>query len=138
MPVGLVVSSIPIPSPDNHKLTVAVGLGGVYWLHLNWGRYFSSPRKIALTIINALIAIIGGTIVSPVRDFDPSRTVLTANSAGWDCMCRAKRFTTTPRTPVLLVPTLAIKTSNLGYLYGVCFLFCFLFPHGIGVFVYNR
>ena len=109
-------------------LTVAVGLGGVYWLHLNWGRYFSSPRKITLTIINALIVIIGGTIVSFVHDFGPSKTVLTANSADWDCMCRAKRFTTTPRAPVLLVPTLAIKTSNFGFLHGVCFLSasCFL------------
>lgn len=48
-------------------LTVAVGLGGIYWLHLNWGRLFSSPRKIALTIINVLIVGIGATIVSSVR-----------------------------------------------------------------------
>ncbi|OJJ86277.1 uncharacterized protein ASPGLDRAFT_45323 [Aspergillus glaucus CBS 516.65] len=38
------------------------GLGGVYWLHLNWGQYFSSPRKIVLTIINVLIVGIGATI----------------------------------------------------------------------------
>lgn len=44
------------------------GLGGIYWLHLNWGRWFSSPRKIALTIVNLLIAGIGATIVSPFFD----------------------------------------------------------------------
>lgn len=38
------------------------GLGGIYWMHLNWGRMFSSPRKIALTIVNAGIIIIGGTL----------------------------------------------------------------------------
>ncbi|KAI9923746.1 hypothetical protein ASPWEDRAFT_163996 [Aspergillus wentii DTO 134E9] len=36
------------------------GLSGVYWLHLNRGQWFSSPRKIALTIINVLIVLIGG------------------------------------------------------------------------------
>ncbi|OKP13522.1 N amino acid transport system protein [Penicillium subrubescens] len=36
------------------------GLGGVYWLHINWGKWFSSPRKICLTIINILIVLIGG------------------------------------------------------------------------------
>ncbi|KAJ5092448.1 hypothetical protein NUU61_007318 [Penicillium alfredii] len=38
------------------------GLGGVYWLHLNWGQYLSSPRKICLTIVNVLIVVIGGTM----------------------------------------------------------------------------
>ncbi|BAE61174.1 unnamed protein product [Aspergillus oryzae RIB40] len=38
------------------------GLSGVYWLHMNWGYWFSSPRKIALTILNFLIVGIGGTI----------------------------------------------------------------------------
>ncbi|KAJ5166302.1 uncharacterized protein N7482_005083 [Penicillium canariense] len=35
------------------------GLGGVYWLHLNWGRWFSSSRNICLTILNMLIVLIG-------------------------------------------------------------------------------
>ncbi|KAJ5865391.1 uncharacterized protein N7529_007307 [Penicillium soppii] len=35
------------------------GLGGVYWLHINKGKWFSSPRKIALTILNFLIILIG-------------------------------------------------------------------------------
>lgn len=37
------------------------GLPGVYWLHINWGRWFSSPRKICLTIVNLLIVCIGAT-----------------------------------------------------------------------------
>ncbi|CAI7565192.1 unnamed protein product [Penicillium viridicatum] len=36
------------------------GLGGVYWLHINRGRWFSSPRKIVLTIVNVVIILIGG------------------------------------------------------------------------------
>lgn len=40
------------------------GLGGVYWLHINYGKWFSSPRKICLAIINVLIVLIGGCMVS--------------------------------------------------------------------------
>ncbi|KAJ5201187.1 Amino acid transporter transmembrane [Penicillium cf. viridicatum] len=36
------------------------GLGGVYWLHINKGKWFTSPRKIALTILNVCIILIGG------------------------------------------------------------------------------
>ncbi|KAJ5984769.1 hypothetical protein N7522_011965 [Penicillium canescens] len=36
------------------------GLGGVYWLHINKGKWLSSPRKIFLTIVNVLIILIGG------------------------------------------------------------------------------
>ncbi|KGO69589.1 Amino acid transporter, transmembrane [Penicillium italicum] len=36
------------------------GLGGVYWLHINKGKWFSSPRKIALTVLNFCIILIGG------------------------------------------------------------------------------
>ncbi|CAG8896817.1 unnamed protein product [Penicillium egyptiacum] len=36
------------------------GLGGVYWLHINKGKWFSSPRKIVLTIVNVCIILIGG------------------------------------------------------------------------------
>ncbi|KAJ5933083.1 hypothetical protein N7516_007572 [Penicillium verrucosum] len=36
------------------------GLGGVYWLHINKGRWFSSPRKIVLTVVNVCIILIGG------------------------------------------------------------------------------
>lgn len=36
------------------------GLGGVYWLHINWGRWFSSPRKTVLTVVNMCIVLIGG------------------------------------------------------------------------------
>ena len=40
------------------------GLSGVFWLFLNKGRWFKGPRKIFLTILNALIVCIGATIVS--------------------------------------------------------------------------
>ncbi|KAJ5962776.1 hypothetical protein N7501_007717 [Penicillium viridicatum] len=36
------------------------GLGGVYWLHINKGQWFSSPRKITLTVVNVVIILIGG------------------------------------------------------------------------------
>ncbi|CAI7655509.1 hypothetical protein PCG10_000896 [Penicillium crustosum] len=36
------------------------GLGGMYWLHINKGKWFSSPRKIVLTIVNVCIVLIGG------------------------------------------------------------------------------
>ncbi|KAL9103065.1 MAG: hypothetical protein Q9163_001863 [Psora crenata] len=38
------------------------GLSGVFWLFLNKGRHFSSPRKIFLTILNAIIFCCGAAI----------------------------------------------------------------------------
>ena len=35
------------------------GLSGIYWLHLNYGQWLSSPKKILLTILNIGIALIG-------------------------------------------------------------------------------
>ena len=40
------------------------GLSGVFWLFMNRGKYFSSPRKIFLTVLNVLIFGIGAAIVS--------------------------------------------------------------------------
>ena len=40
------------------------GLSGVFWLFLNKGRYSSSRRKMALTVLNVLIFCVGGAIVS--------------------------------------------------------------------------
>lgn len=40
------------------------GLSGVFWLYLNRGRYFSTKRKTALTILNFTIFCIGAVIVS--------------------------------------------------------------------------
>ena len=40
------------------------GLSGVFWLHLNKGRYFESRMKIFLTILNSIIVLIGALIVS--------------------------------------------------------------------------
>ncbi|PYH94911.1 amino acid transporter, partial [Aspergillus ellipticus CBS 707.79] len=38
------------------------GLGGVFWLFLNWGRYSSSPRKMFLTGLNLVVVGIGGCL----------------------------------------------------------------------------
>lgn len=41
------------------------GLSGIFWLYMNWGLYFSSPRKMALTLLNAIIVGIGACLVGP-------------------------------------------------------------------------
>lgn len=38
------------------------GLSGVYWLHLNAGQWFASPRKIALTVLNMSIVLFGAAL----------------------------------------------------------------------------
>ncbi|KAL1967210.1 hypothetical protein VTN77DRAFT_3501 [Rasamsonia byssochlamydoides] len=38
------------------------GLSGIFWLFLNKGKWFSSPRKIFLTVVNLLIVGIGGCL----------------------------------------------------------------------------
>ncbi|PLB38855.1 putative neutral amino acid permease [Aspergillus candidus] len=38
------------------------GMSGIFWLFMNWGRYFASPRKITLTVLNLIIVGIGGCL----------------------------------------------------------------------------
>lgn len=40
------------------------GLSGVFWLYMNWGLYFSSWRKMVLTVVNVLIFGVGAALVS--------------------------------------------------------------------------
>ena len=40
------------------------GLSGVFWLFMNKGLWFSSPRKIALTALNVTIVAIAAVLVS--------------------------------------------------------------------------
>ena len=42
------------------------GLSGVFWLHLNKGRWFESRRTIALTVLNSVIVLLGALIVSSI------------------------------------------------------------------------
>ncbi|GIC92691.1 neutral amino acid permease [Aspergillus udagawae] len=35
------------------------GLSGIFWLHLNWGKYTASPRKIFLTVVNLFCLVFG-------------------------------------------------------------------------------
>lgn len=65
--VGLHVSP-PIPwyAPSfffSRILTRADGMSGIFWLFLNWGQLFSSPRKIGLTIVNVITVGIGAALV---------------------------------------------------------------------------
>lgn len=55
------------------------GLSGVFWLYMNRGQYFSSPRKIFLTCLNFLIFLIGGAIVS-LTFYPPAPTFWIAES----------------------------------------------------------
>ncbi|RHZ72673.1 hypothetical protein CDV55_108967 [Aspergillus turcosus] len=38
------------------------GLSGIFWLHLNWGRYSSSPRKMFLTVVNLFCLVFGAVL----------------------------------------------------------------------------
>lgn len=61
------------------------GLSGIYWLHLNYGQWFASPRKIALTVLNAAIAVFG--LVLCVLGLYASGTAIhnDANSNSFTC-----------------------------------------------------
>jgi hypothetical protein len=39
------------------------GLSGIFWLFMNKGLWFSSPRKIALTALNVFVIAVGAAIV---------------------------------------------------------------------------
>jgi len=51
------------------------GLSGVFWLYMNKGRYGSSPRKMALTVLNFLVFCIGAIIVSRRRRRPPPPSI---------------------------------------------------------------
>lgn len=61
---GLAVSRKPnYPIPFAHTNILSVGLPAIFWFVMNKGRWFSSPRKILLTISNTIILGIGIAIV---------------------------------------------------------------------------
>lgn len=39
------------------------GLSGVFWLFINYGRWWSSPRKIALSLLNWGLVLLGAGIM---------------------------------------------------------------------------
>lgn len=61
----IIAEAIPVFSNLNSLISAlfaswfSYGLSGIYWLHLNYGQWFSSPRKIFLTVINIAIALFG-------------------------------------------------------------------------------
>lgn len=61
----IIAEAIPVFSDLNSLISAlfaswfSYGLSGVYWLHLNYGQWFASPRKIALTVLNIGIALFG-------------------------------------------------------------------------------
>ncbi|PYH44687.1 neutral amino acid permease [Aspergillus saccharolyticus JOP 1030-1] len=61
----IIAEAIPVFSDLNGLISAlfaswfSYGLSGIYWIHLNWGQCFSSPKKIALTVLNVGIALFG-------------------------------------------------------------------------------
>ncbi|GIJ99584.1 hypothetical protein Aspvir_001718 [Aspergillus viridinutans] len=61
----IIAEAIPVFSDLNGLISAlfaswfSYGLSGIYWLHLNYGQWFASPRKILLTILNISIALFG-------------------------------------------------------------------------------
>lgn len=61
----IISEAIPVFSDLNSLISAlfaswfSYGLSGIYWLHLNRGQWFASPRKIALSILNIAIALFG-------------------------------------------------------------------------------
>ncbi|KAJ6144433.1 hypothetical protein N7470_008328 [Penicillium chermesinum] len=61
----IIAEAIPVFSDLNSLISAlfaswfSYGLSGIYWLHLNRGEWFASPRKIALTVLNIVVALFG-------------------------------------------------------------------------------
>lgn len=61
----IIAEAIPVFSDLNSLISAlfaswfSYGLSGIYWLHLNYGQWFSSPKKIFLTVLNIGIALFG-------------------------------------------------------------------------------
>ncbi|KAJ5783324.1 uncharacterized protein N7518_009001 [Penicillium psychrosexuale] len=80
----IISEAIPVFSDLNSLISAlfaswfSYGLSGIYWLHLNYGQWFASPRKIALTVLNIFIACIG--LVLCVLGLYASGTAINKNS----------------------------------------------------------
>lgn len=77
----------------------------MFWLYLNKDRLFSSPKKIALTILNVIIIGIAACIVSILSCY---HQIISNHriSAVSDSTYPAVPFTTTPIAAVSLVPVM--------------------------------
>ncbi|KAL2831805.1 transmembrane amino acid transporter protein-domain-containing protein [Aspergillus cavernicola] len=64
----IIASAIPVFSHLLSLITAlfaswfTYGLSGIFWLYMNKGLWFSSPRKIALTMVNFLAIAVGATL----------------------------------------------------------------------------
>ncbi|KAJ5818188.1 hypothetical protein N7474_003779 [Penicillium riverlandense] len=64
----IIASAIPVFSSLLSLITAlfaswfSYGLSGIFWLYMNKGLWFSSPRKIALTVLNFTLVAIGATL----------------------------------------------------------------------------
>ncbi|KAJ5567234.1 Amino acid transporter transmembrane [Penicillium sp. DV-2018c] len=87
----IISEAIPVFSDLNGLISAlfaswfSYGLSGIYWLHLNYGQWFASPRKICMTILNISIACFG--LVLCVLGLYASGTAIhnDANSNSFTC-----------------------------------------------------
>jgi hypothetical protein len=77
------------------------GLPGVFWIYMNQGLWFSSPRKVFLTVLNVLIICIGCILVSSIVAED-CRLLTSARSVDWDCTPLGRPFMTVPAARAFL------------------------------------
>lgn len=52
------------------------GFTGIFWLHMNKGLWFSSPKKIALTFLNTFAIAVGIVLVSSVDELSSKSLTL--------------------------------------------------------------
>lgn len=69
--VGLLVRQTILIKWNKALTGTLDGLSGVFWLFLNRGRFFSSPRKMMLTLLNIFVVGVGAALVSLVSWTSP-------------------------------------------------------------------
>ncbi|KAJ5975281.1 Amino acid transporter transmembrane [Penicillium waksmanii] len=88
----IIAEAIPVFSDLNGLISAlfaswfSYGLSGVYWLHLNYGQWTASPRKIALMVLNMAIACFG--LILCVLGLYASGTAISANSNSNSFTCK--------------------------------------------------
>ena len=88
----IIAEAIPVFSDLNGLISAlfaswfSYGLSGVYWLHLNYGQWTASPKKIALTVLNMAVACIG--LILCVLGLYASGTAISANANSNSFTCK--------------------------------------------------
>ena len=66
------------------------GLSGIFWLFINKGQWWSSPKKVALTVLNSLLVLLGAAIMGMGLYASGKAISKGSGNGSWSCADNSK------------------------------------------------